>query len=231
MNRSRIPFVHHRSAFTLIELLVVIAIVGLLAALTIAGIGKARQRAGSLREVSNLRQVFSGIALYAGDNNNAFPATDGRVVNINQPWRWYGTAYNPGQETTHRSPLMDCLKIEVVRELNKLTIAKANQTATTLPATENAYGFPYVVNYNIMPNSVGAPLVRMHQITTPSRKILMADSDKFAWGPGFFHNAGLTRIGYPDDGKTRILWADGHVSKETKDYITQNAALLIPINN
>ncbi len=54
-------------AFTLIELLVVICIVGILAALLLPALAKAKQSAVSIKCRSNLRQVGLGLTLYLND--------------------------------------------------------------------------------------------------------------------------------------------------------------------
>jgi prepilin-type N-terminal cleavage/methylation domain-containing protein len=59
-----------KGAFTLIELLVVIAILGILAALLLPTLGKAKASAPSLRCASNLRQLQVAWQMYAEDNND-----------------------------------------------------------------------------------------------------------------------------------------------------------------
>ena len=67
---SRIP---RQSAFTLIELLVVIAIIGILAAILLPVLAKAKNKAGRLRCAGNLRQVTIALQGFANDNNSKFP--------------------------------------------------------------------------------------------------------------------------------------------------------------
>ncbi|EIP98362.1 prepilin-type N-terminal cleavage/methylation domain-containing protein [Opitutaceae bacterium TAV1] len=63
----------HNHAFTLIELLTVIAIIGILAAIIIPTVGKVREKAHQARCASNLRQLFTALALFAGENKDKTP--------------------------------------------------------------------------------------------------------------------------------------------------------------
>lgn len=65
--------VRRRSAFTLIELLVVIAIIGILGALLMPGLKMAREKAKSLKCMSNLKQWGTAFTMYAGDNDDQLP--------------------------------------------------------------------------------------------------------------------------------------------------------------
>jgi prepilin-type N-terminal cleavage/methylation domain-containing protein len=62
------------AGFTLIELLVVIAILGVLAALLLPALSRAKASAKRTDCINNMRQISLGIHLYAGDNGDTLPA-------------------------------------------------------------------------------------------------------------------------------------------------------------
>ena len=82
-----------RKAFTLIELLVVIAIIGLLAALLLPALARAKELGKRTRCASNLRQIGLAFVLYGSDQQDCLPNTGDPYLWMGRRWRWVVQPY------------------------------------------------------------------------------------------------------------------------------------------
>jgi prepilin-type N-terminal cleavage/methylation domain-containing protein/prepilin-type processing-associated H-X9-DG protein len=82
MKRFRKP------AFTLIELLVVIAIIAILAAILFPVFAQAREKARMTTCISNMRQIGTGLTMYAQDYDESFPFIRFHTGPDPRDWVW-----------------------------------------------------------------------------------------------------------------------------------------------
>ncbi len=229
---------HLPGAFTLIELLVVIAIIGILAAMLLPTLAKAKARAGQTACFNNLKQLTLGTMMYLDTYQGVFPAcasrsTYGFVVEDWIYWRLSLPAY----------PVKDSLIVAHLgsSSSNLFRCPMDRDDRQRLLSTGPLGGNPGPFMYSYSMTSLGLNLTRSTGITSirdgnngrwspykqssirnPARKIMLAEEQTVITGPesadpnrgilndGRFVPGGSDVLTARHSKRANVGFADGH---------------------
>ncbi len=210
--RGSFTFSSPRFSFTLIELLVVIAIIAILAALLLPSLKSARDKAKSIQCMNNLKQVGTGMALYAQENDGTFVAhtvwhinVDRYILSSGKPLVTYASS---GAGSYAYARIWSC----------------PNNPAPVVSDGSGGSGFrglavSYIGNRDILKTSPdvttgGGSAVRMDAVKDAANKWLVTDCLTGSNGGAIWGYRDLyiiPNIGYPHATGGNLLFADLHV--------------------
>jgi len=215
-----------KSGFTLIELLVVIAIIAILAAILFPVFGRARENARRTSCANNLKQIATGMLMYANDANQTLP------YNAGAPNSWFGRLYHAGYVK----------EAEAFQCPSEPTDQGAVSTMTDFT--------DYQINVECLISAGGGQQAGRHlsMFTFPSQTIMLMDgtsSGGRSWrkGPGMWNEEGNANVAghwLPNepfalrhgDG-ANYSFMDGHVKFYRPDqiYNPSSQTTQTPLNN
>lgn len=201
MNKNRV-------AFTLIELLVVIAIIGIVAALLVPTVGRARESARRAMCANNLRQIGLAIYLYADDHDGYFPPP----LSLDESTYWFG-ALLPYLDND-----MDVLKCPSLQVKDPLGCDFSMNGILT-----STLNWPHDFNSKNV-------YFRIENIRNPSEKVIVIDIPvdigfSHFWLAGSGTGAGDNWLFYMPtrhNGGCNALFVDGSVRWYPKKVLTDN---------
>lgn len=220
-------------AFTLVEMLIAICIVGVLAMLTVTGMGALTRRAQDTKCESNLRQIYLALSAYAMDHGGEYPAV--RDIGPPQVYWYMALASYAGGEVKPGKTFGDSRSIAPIF---RCPGAKADFKAPSDSDIFRSYTATDSMKANLTSESDWNKPVRPATIAAPSKTLICVDGAKTSTGTDYACDSGVKfkfaeeKIGYRHgkskegnaygkDGYANGLFFDGHVAPLKSGDITQ----------
>ena len=206
-------------SFTLIELLVVIAIIAILAAMLMPALQQARERAQATSCQSNLKQVTTGLLLYADNNKDYFPIPVDQSLNNPGNFIYWGARMLRDKFATPgvlRCPTFNAKDKLGYEESTGQNMGDFTQLYGLRMGAENNDGAHNKSNY-----SAGF----LPKIKKPTIYILIGDSRVNLTSENMWHffgpwnTANLLARRHMSQSLINLGFADGHVAGMSKDGV------------
>jgi prepilin-type N-terminal cleavage/methylation domain-containing protein/prepilin-type processing-associated H-X9-DG protein len=208
---------HHRRAFTLIELLVVIAVLGMLIALLLPAVLKARSAASRTQCASQMRQIGIAFHLFAENHDGKIPRSSHSALAHGEiPWGYAILPYLEGNQTVEPncqlsggqlSPLYRCPS-DVRSEQRLWSYGKSVWFELEGSETGEVQG-----------KATGPTYWRLEDVPCKGQTILVGELATAAMPDHimahFWYCGGAIEVAQQrHDGVANYLWVDGHVTAE-----------------
>ena len=213
--------------FTLIELLVVIAIIGILAAMLLPALNRAREKANAAACLSNMRQWGLALGMYCDDWNDYMPY-EGQSMSTD-----ITTGFNLGAWYNVLSPYIGGKSLADLYNANNFPLPGAKSLFVCPSAPKISYTptntkpyFSYAMNRTL--TGLSGKVYKRSIATSPSQTIFISESenDDFSYTDGFY----IGNYGTPPQNATRhssgrnFCFLDGHVEWYKMDDYSRTSA-------
>lgn len=193
------------AGFSLIELLTVIAIIGILAAILIPVVGKARESARQVACASNVRQIGQAMHLYHDDHGRFPDQNDGSYVTLAGQ---RGSGGGPGGSYTtpaDRRPLNPYLDVPNQPDA-PVEITRCPSDNVMWPASGSSYAYGNIYEYLV--RQPGGRGVALEMIESPARVLMAYEVNAALMARG---QSAPANLNFHGRGRYNVVFADGHV--------------------
>lgn len=249
----------NQRGFTLVELLVVIAIIGILAAILLPALSRARQKALSVTCANNLRQLYLANTMYASENRGHYvPAAPDINEGFGGRLRWHGMRPTPSAESDFdpmKGLLAEYLPDARVKECPVFTeFKKRGDVPNAFEAGTGGYGYnaAYIGGTYYQDDYLAAPKNSTldSRVFNPAQTIMFADAampqDGYIVEYGFLEPPLFVTEEYPNgnpewgfaspslhfrhNGRVNVVWCDGHISSEKWEWAPSGVNIFGGVN-
>ncbi|MEI6085719.1 MAG: prepilin-type N-terminal cleavage/methylation domain-containing protein [Verrucomicrobiota bacterium] len=230
-----------RNGFTLVEVLVVIALIGMLTALLLPALSRARDTGRQATCLSNLHQLYLANLAYAGDYDGYAPAAPD--IFGNNLIRWYGSRPDASTPFDSRTgPLShyfgDSQAIRACASMSQWSFSTNDAVAFEVGC--GGYGYNYLgvgTRSYLAGYTEAACQAGMHpeQMSRPTTTVMFGDAgfpqfsagqtflieysfaepDKFLSATGVMYGSPAPSLHFRHRRRANVVWCDGHAAAET----------------